>query len=359
MRIVHILNHVDEVGNGIVNVAVDLACLQQEAGHDVLVCSAGGSFECLLEQHGVQHRVIRQERRPLTLLKALRLFRREVNRFRPDIVHAHMMTGAMLARFGAVQPGYRLVTHVHNEFQRSAILMGVGARVIAVSAAVAVSMQRRGVLKNRLRIVQNAVIGSPRHRPLRDYQPAKLERPAVVTVAGMYKRKGILELIEAFNGVAAQVPNAQLYLVGDGPDRPLFEEVASKSQYAQRIHFEGFQRAPQPYLLAADIFVLFSHKEPFGLAVIEAREAGCAVIASDVDGIPEALDGGTAGILVPPKNPRVLQKEIVGLLSDQKELNRWKRSAQSSLSKFDVQRLNREVEALYQELLVGSHGRGG
>ena len=356
MRIVHILNHVDEVGNGIVNVAVDLACLQQGAGHDVLVLSGGGSFERLLEQHGVQHRVVEQERRPLALLQALRRFRAEVGLFRPHIVHAHMMTGAVLARLGYARPPYRLVTHVHNEFQRAAILMGVGARVIAVSAAVAASMRRRGVPGNKLRVVQNATIGSTRHQPLSSHRPADLQHPAVVTVAGMYKRKGIWDLIEAFDGVVRQIPGAQLYLVGSGPDLAFFEDEASKLKSAKQIHFEGFQRLPQPYFLAADVFVLPSHKESFGLAIVEAREAGCAIIASDIDGIPEALDNGSAGLLVPIKNPAALQEKITDLLLDRDELDRWRLKAQSGLDKFNVLHMTRQVEAVYEELLAGRPG---
>lgn len=356
MRIVHILNHVDEVGNGIVNVAVDLACLQQGAGHDVLVLSGGGSFERLLEQHGVQHRVVEQERRPLALLQALRRFRAEVGLFRPHIVHAHMMTGAVLAKLGYARPPYRLVTHVHNEFQHAAILMGVGARVIAVSAAVAALMQQRGIPERKLRVVRNATIGSPRYQRLHHYQPAALQHPAIVTVSGMYKRKGILDLIEAFDGVAAQIQGVQLYLVGDGPDRLFFESVARKLPSAPQIHFEKFQKQPQTYLLAADIFVLPSHKESFGLAIVEAREAGCAIVASDIDGIPEALDNGSAGLLVPVKNPTALREKITALLLDKDELDQWRLKAQSNLDKFNVLHMTRQIEAVYEELLAGRQG---
>ena len=111
------------------------------------------------------------------------------------------------------------------------------------------------------------------------------------------------------------------------------------------------QPSPQPYLLAADVFVLYSHAEPFPLSVLEAREAGCAIVASDVDGLPEALDGGAAGLLVAPRNPQALQREIVRLLQDEEELNRLKLGAQRDIGKYHVQRLNGEVEAVYRELL--------
>lgn len=350
MRILHLLNHIDEVGNGIVNVAVDLACVQATSGHKVCVCASGGAYETLLKRCGVEFYELEQDRRPATLFKALRALRQTIRKVKPDIVHAHMMTGALLAKFSVGLPQYRLVTHVHNEFQRAAILMGVGDRVIAVSDAVADAMRRRGIPRKKLRTVRNGTIGSPRHKPLTSYAAADLQAPAIVTVAGMYRRKGVAELLEAFGGVAA-VSKAHLYLVGDGHDRRIFEAQAKGSPYTSRIHFEGFQKFPQPYLLAADIFVLASHREPFGLVLTEAREAGCAIVASNVDGIPEALDGGEAGLLVPARNARALQESLIALLKDPERRNAFRLKARANLERFSVAHVSGEIELVYQELL--------
>jgi hypothetical protein len=62
MRILHILNHIQEIGNGIVNVAIDLACLQAKAGHEVSVASAGGEYEELLSRYGAKHFKLDQTR---------------------------------------------------------------------------------------------------------------------------------------------------------------------------------------------------------------------------------------------------------------------------------------------------------
>ena len=145
MRIIHLANHADNVGNGIINVMVDLACMQRSAGHEVIVASGSGGFAELLGAHGVEYRLLRQRRRPVTIIKAARQFRALIREVEPDIVHAHMMTGAVLARVLRWNDRYRLVTTVHNSFQRSAIVMAVGDRVIAVSDAVKQEMERRGV----------------------------------------------------------------------------------------------------------------------------------------------------------------------------------------------------------------------
>src|ERR1700751_3710056 len=98
MRVLHILNDVTDRGNGIVNTAVDLAIEEARQGLEVSVASAGGGFKPLLERAGVLHLTLDQSRRPMQLLRATPQFRRYVRDFRPDVVHAHMRTGLMLAR---------------------------------------------------------------------------------------------------------------------------------------------------------------------------------------------------------------------------------------------------------------------
>ncbi|NJO39561.1 MAG: glycosyltransferase family 4 protein [Cyanobacteria bacterium CRU_2_1] len=351
MRILHVLNHIRQVGNGIVNVTIDLACLQAASGQEVGVASIGGEYEALLTRYGVKHFQLDQTRRPINLIKSVWRYRTIVQNFQPDIVHAHMMTGVVLAKGLRANSGYVLVSTVHNEFQRSAILMGWADRVIAVSHAVAQSMVKRGVPKQKLRVVTNGTLGSPRTRLLKDYYPASLKHPAIVTVAGLYQRKGIAELIDAFAQVAPDFPDAHLYIVGKGPDQTRFETQAQRTGVAERIHFEGFQPEPQQYLIAADIFILASHRDPSPLVIPEAREAGCAIIASQVDGIPEALDNGQAGILVPPADSCALAIALQQLLSDSVLLHKWKNQAKQNLEPLTALRVNEEILAVYHELV--------
>ncbi|AFZ55913.1 glycosyltransferase family 4 protein [Anabaena cylindrica FACHB-243] len=356
MRILHITNHLQQIGNGIVNVAVDLACLQAKNGLHVAVASSGGQYEELLANHGIKHFKLDQSRSPLNMIKAAWRYREIIKKFQPDIVHTHMMTGVVLAGIFRNSGNYSLVSTVHNEFQRSAVLMGLADRVIAVSHAVADSMIRRGIPAKKLCVVANGTLGSPRHRNIQDYQPLALHHPAITTVAGMYSRKGIGDLIEAFSLIAQDFPHAHLYLVGDGPDRPIFEKIVQSKTFRdkglhRRIHFEGFQAEPQRYMLSTDIFVLASHCESFGLVLTEAREAGCAIIASDVDGIPETLDHRQAGILVPPQDSQTLANALGQLLSDSQQLQKWKFRAQQNLERFSAARVNQETLTVYSELM--------
>lgn len=353
MRVLHILNDIRKIGNGIVNVAIDLACLQAQAGYEVSVISGGGEYETLLAQYQVKHFQLNQTRTWHNLARAASQYRAIVRQVQPDIVHAHMMTGAVLARALRLWSQYGLVTTVHNEFQESAKFMGLADRVIAVSQAVSRSMQQRGIPTRKLRVVTNGTLESPRVNALPNCSPARLHRPAITTVAGMNSRKGIAELIAAFEQIAVDCPEAHLYLVGHGPQKAQFQAQADQTSVSDRIHFEGFQPDPRAYLLSTDVFVLASHREPFGLAISEAREVGCAIVASRVDGIPEVLEHGRAGVLVPPGDSQALATAIVELLNQPDKLVYWKGQAQQNLDWLNATRVVSETLDVYGELKSG------
>jgi glycosyltransferase involved in cell wall biosynthesis len=350
MRILHILNDVTDRGNGIVNTAVDLAIEQARVGRTVAVASAGGGYVPLLEGAGVLHIQLDQSRRIGRLPSTLSRFRRTLVDFQPDVVHAHMRTGLMLAWFWRRFYRFGLVGHVHNVHDRESIVMGLAGRVIAVSKSVAATMQRQGISASKIRIVLNRTLGNLRQPALAQIDAAPLGRPSIVTVAGMNTRKGIRELIAAFEVIGCDFPDAHLYLVGDGPERKRFELQAKRSRFSDRIHFEGFQPVPQAYMLSADIFVLASRRESFGLVLLEAREAGCAIVATDVDGIAEALDGGRAGTLVPPRSVHSIAGAVGRMLGSEEELQRWQRRARQGIDDYSVALMACEVQDVYQEL---------
>jgi len=346
MRIMHVVNDHRNLGNGIVNVAIDLACLQARAGHQVFIASAGGDFESLLLEHNVTCVPFKQQRTIWGMFRAALGFRQIINTVKPDVVHGHMMTGVVLARALRFGNRFRLVSSVHNEFQRSATVMGIADVVIAVSEAVSVSMRRRGIPKRKLHVVRNGTIGSPRtagHTAAVD-----LAHPAIVSVAGLYERKGIADLLSAFEITAHRFPEAQLYIVGDGPQRKHFESLASESRWRSRIHFEGFKTNVKSYFQEADIFVLASHADPFPLVLAEAREAGCAIVATNIDGIPEALEHGRCGILVPPHNSSALATALTSLLEDRAVLSSWKAKSASNLAWLSAERVAAETMTVYE-----------
>ncbi len=349
LRILHVLNHTHRL-NGNVHAAVDLACAQAALGHRVTVCSASGDFDALMAAHGVESVRIPQGRRPVAALRTTVALARLLRERRIDVAHAHMVASALLVRPGCALARIPLVTTVHNAFQRSAVLMAVGTRVVAVSAAVAVSMARRGVPERRLRVVLNGTIGAARFAH-RDWTPERLPSPSILFVGGLHPRKGVADLLHAFACVHAANGAARLTLAGEGPYLEEYRALAAGMACAAAVTFTGAVADPRALLQAADIFVLPSHADPAPLVLSEAREAGCAVVASAVDGIPELLEHGRAGILVPPGNPARLAAALLPLVNDPAERDRWRANSQIDLARMAVSRVAQDTLAIYADCL--------
>ncbi|QQP93447.1 glycosyltransferase family 4 protein (plasmid) [Skermanella sp. TT6] len=354
-RIIHVLNDVRNLGNGIINAALDLACGQAMAGHEVTVVSGGGEYETLLRSRGIDHQVLDQKRTAGNVPKALYRFNSIVAARKPDIVHCHNMTGTVLATLSKPFHSYSVVGHLHSLHQRSSLVMRIADRTIAVSRDVGNEFIRLGLPARRMRFVENAVIGSPRYSAYgasgTAADPVELAQPAIVTVAGMFQRKGITELLAAFEAIADKVPGANLYLVGDGPDLPEFKRQAASLGSTSRIHFTGFRSDFQAYMRKAAVFVLASRLDSFPLVLIEARELGAPIIGTQVGGVPELLDHGKAGLLVPPQDAKALGDALLRVLTDPDTAESLRRAAVEDLDRFRLEHMVRNVDMVYEELV--------
>jgi glycosyltransferase involved in cell wall biosynthesis len=269
-----------------------------------------------------------------------------------------MMAGAVFGYFTSLISRASLVTTVHNSFDKHSILMRLGDQVVAVSEAERQSLLKSGYEAARLSVVINGPNHSPRDNFFANGAPEAIEikQPCVVTVCGLHRRKGVNDLIRGFSEAAGQLPDWRLYIVGQGPDRQLLVDLVDELGVANKVSFLGSVRNPAGILLQSDIFVLASYADPCSLAIGEAREAGCAIVATAVGGTPELLEFGEAGRLVEPGSPKQIAGELRQLMTDQTTLRDWRARSFRGSEYFRVSRVAKDYEQVYGSVISKRRG---
>lgn len=347
LRILHISDHTLRF-NGMAHAAVDLACSQAGLGHQVALCSGQGGFDDILSAHGVTRFAMPAPAKSVTLIRSVTGIFKAIREFKPDVVHTHMVASTLIAWPMAKVMGVSFVTCVQNSFSKAAVVMKLGDRVITGCKAVAETMTARGIPSRKLRPILNGTIGSARY-PLPGPGAAPLQRPAVITVCGLHPRKGIPDLIEGFAQARRALGDIHLYIVGEGPYEAQYKASVDERD-AGHVHFIAATPDPRPYMRGADLFVLASLADPAPLILSEAREAGLAVIGTRVDGIPELLEYGDAGLLVAPGAPDEIARGIVAVLSEPDALAQWRSRSQVNIERLRISRVASATVEVYREL---------
>ena len=138
--------------------------------------------------------------------------------------------------------------------------------------------------------------------------------------------KRVVDVVKVFSQVARKVP-AQLVLVGDGPDRSAAEWLAHDLKINDKVHFLGKQDRVNELLPIADLMLLPSALESFGLAALEAMACKVPSIATRVGGVPELIDDGVTGLLFPVGDVDAMAAGAIGLLKDRDQLDTMRNAA--------------------------------
>jgi N-acetyl-alpha-D-glucosaminyl L-malate synthase BshA len=141
--------------------------------------------------------------------------------------------------------------------------------------------------------------------------------------------KRIQDAVEVFARVARALP-ARLMLIGDGPDRSIAEHLAREHNIQDRIHFVGKQDNVNELLPLADLMLMPSEMESFGLAALEAMACGVPTIGTRVGGVPELIDDGNNGLLFEVGDIEAMSAAAITLLSDQARLETMARAGRKT-----------------------------
>lgn len=286
--------------------------------------------------------------------------------FRPHIVHTHLsvlrytLLPALFCRI-PVQ-----VHTLHNVASREVDGFGKLVHWLAFRRGMVVPVSISSEVANTFR----ALYGSDVHTPVicngiptwqfysgfaREVQ--RRDRVVLLHVGSFAPQKNHLLLIQAFAILAKEHPDMHLWLVGNGALRPRMERTVAEMGLEAKVVFWGVRDDVPRLLAASDVFVLSSDYEGMPLAVLEAMAAGKPVVATAVGGVPELVEDGVTGILVPPGETEALAGGILRVLSDPGlRESMGQRAQEVALERFDIARTAREYEALYSSLLE-QHGR--
>ncbi|HZM15265.1 MAG TPA: N-acetyl-alpha-D-glucosaminyl L-malate synthase BshA [Candidatus Krumholzibacteria bacterium] len=163
--------------------------------------------------------------------------------------------------------------------------------------------------------------------------------------------KNVRALVEIFARVQAEVP-AKLVLIGEGPDLPFAKRRLTELRLADRVLFLGNQQCIEELLPAADLFLLPSHHESFGLAALEAMACGTVVLATETGGTREVIDHGRNGYLCPPNAVDAWTSTALAVLRDPAQRARLQVAArEAAVRRFAAEKQVAAYEEVYLEAM--------
>jgi glycosyltransferase involved in cell wall biosynthesis len=287
------------------------------------------------------------------------------------VLHSHKfgsnLWGSVLGRASRVPA---IVAHEHSwsyegQWLRRRLDRDVIARCADCFVAVSREDRRRmieleGIPPERIAFIPNG-IPMPTTRSVGDVRGElgiAPGAPVVGSVGVLRSEKGMDVVVDAAERLVAEFPELRVLLVGDGPERAELERRIGAAGLREAVRVLGYRRDVPDVLAAVDVAVSASEREGSPLSVLEYMEAARPIVATAVGGVPDLIEPGVSGLLVPRHDPAALADAVASLLRDPdraRELG--KRARERSRREFDFQVTVDRVQELYERLLAAKRGR--
>ncbi len=272
----------------------------------------------------------------------------------PDVIHAVLESFAGLALIFSrnVLPKTKRILTCQST-NTATLLKPMHAAADRITAISSVLVQRAQNFGYTAQLIPNGI----RSKELLE---ASMERVPgrILFVGRLEPMKGVDTLLEAFavmvRGSQRLAPHhdSRIRIVGDGSQREMLERMATELGIADRVTFVGkvnHDQIAREYA-QAEIFCGLSRSEAFGNVFIEAQAAGCAVVATDLGGIPDIVHHEVTGLLVPPNDPSAAATAIERLLGDADLRARLAKEGRLNAAKYDWNGIAEQYAAVYEEL---------
>lgn len=376
LRILHIAGWYPSRKNPVAGVFVREHVKATALYNDVVVlysegvdCGIRGSYE--IEDNledGIRTLRLRHRKSPIpkttyfiylwTIFRAFRKLVKEGSK--PDVVHAHVYSAGVPAALIGKCYGLPVVVTEHSTAFPRKLIRGfekLKAKFAFERADVVCPVSedlKRHIeaydIRAHFRVVPN-VVDSSLFAPGDRTSTREDNRKCLLLVALLDPKKGVPYLLEALALLREKRDDFVLDIVGDGPNRAEYEELARKLGLQEVVRFHGLKTKQEvaEFMRKADVFVLPSEWENLPSVIIEAMASGLPIVATNVGGIPEMVDDG-AGILVRPRDSEALAKAIDCLLDHLQE-HVPETIAQYAQAHYSYQAVGRELDRIYRAVL--------
>jgi N-acetyl-alpha-D-glucosaminyl L-malate synthase BshA len=286
---------------------------------------------------------------------------------RLDVLHVHyampFATSAFLAKQLVAPRRLPVVTTLHGTditvvgqqpafFRMTKFSIESSDRITAVSQALKDATVESLGIARPIEVIPNFVdpdVFAPRRRRTHMLAPAGAR---VLMHASNFRPVKNVEMVVRIFAAVHERMDARLVMVGDGPEKPRAEQLARALGVAKHVLFLGNQEVMEELLPLADVFLLPSSTESFGLVALEAMSAGVPVVASRVGGLPELIESGQTGFLEPPDSLEAHVRAVLRLLGDETLRRRFGRAGRKvARERFDVDRVVTRYRKVYEGLV--------
>lgn len=342
--------------NGPAFAALNLVPDLLTAGCSVMVMARqGGEREDMLRTVGCDVRLFPHLGVPLLGRAATEAARK----FEPGIVHAQSPAVALRARRLAAAAGAALVVTM-NRLDNFGSLSGLRnlakTHLIALSEAVQEKLINvGGFARERITIIPHGL--NLKFFPALEEraQSAEDRLPVVGTYGTLTEQKGQRDFLQAAKGVIERGLDAEFLIMGHGPDKQLLREMAEQLRISRRLTFSASTITDSRNISSIDVFVEPTHKEGFGMSVLQAMATGVPVVACGVGGIFSLIEDGRSGLLVSAGDVRGMTDNICRLLENPGLRVELAHNARQRVEKeFNAKRIVQRLLELYANLTDSS-----
>lgn len=302
---------------------------------------------------------------PLNFIRLFKLFRKE----KYDLLHTHNSRADVYGILSGKMAGIRILMasiHGYQDYDRinpmfklrGFILRKFANRIITISNALKDLISKNEQIdKGKMDTVYYGLdflaMGGERKDIRKEFAIDK-DSSLLVDVGRLIPVKGHEYLIHSLKNVVSLFPKTKLFIVGEGILEESLKDLTKRLGLENHILFTGHRRDVPDFMNEADLFVFPTLGEGFGLVLLEAMAFKKPIVATRVMSIPEIVEDGKSGLLVPPRNPEALAEAIVQLLKDKDRSKEFgKRGHEILLSKFSTERMVEETERIYDRLFAG------